>query len=195
MLSWPATVVLVSAMSAGVAFHFDGSRALRSRIGAAAAAGFLALLGLVVGGHTAPPALAATVALLGAAAVIDLRTMRIPNAVSIGLAAGALSGWAAGGAPLPALICAFATGLIMLAAYSFGGTGAGDVKALPSLVLAATTPCAQLPTAAFVASSVLLASFGITMALHQLGRMRVNEPVPLAPGLFLAGVAALAVYA
>jgi prepilin peptidase CpaA len=80
--------------------------------------------------------LAAVVAASGAAAVIDLRTGRIPNpftaAVAVGglgLAAFGLTGHSMTGALVGAVL-GFA---LMLPGHLFGGTGAGDVKLLAAL--------------------------------------------------------------
>lgn len=80
--------------------------------------------------------LAAVVAASGAAAVIDLRTGRIPNpltatvaAAGLGLAAFGLTGHSMAGA-LAGAALGFA---LMLPGHLFGGTGAGDVKLLAAL--------------------------------------------------------------
>jgi prepilin peptidase CpaA len=66
-----------------------------------------------------------------AAAVIDLRTRRVPNALTGGLAAVALA-LAAAGLGRVGLAAAFAGGLLglvfMLPGHLLGATGAGDVK-------------------------------------------------------------------
>ncbi len=80
--------------------------------------------------------LAALVAATGAAAVIDLRTGRIPNpltaaiaAAGLGLTAFGLTGHSMTGALLGAVI---GFGL-MLPGHVLGGTGAGDVKLVAAL--------------------------------------------------------------
>ena len=80
--------------------------------------------------------LAAVVAASGAAAVIDVRTGRIPNlltapvaAAGLGLAAFGLTGHSMTGALVGAVL-GFA---LMLPGHIFGGTGAGDVKLLAAL--------------------------------------------------------------
>ena len=80
--------------------------------------------------------LAAVVAASGAAAVIDLRTGRIPNPLTavvavggLGLAAFGLTGHSMTGALVGAVL-GFA---LMLPGHLFGGTGAGDVKLLAAL--------------------------------------------------------------
>jgi prepilin peptidase CpaA len=80
--------------------------------------------------------LAAVAAAAGAAAVIDLRTGRIPNpltaliaATGLGLAAFGLTGHSVTGALAGAAV-GFA---LMLPGHLFGGTGAGDVKLVAAL--------------------------------------------------------------
>ena len=66
-----------------------------------------------------------------AAAVIDLRTRRVPNALTIAIAVAGLALAATGMGPL-GLAAAFGGGLagllLMLPGHLFGATGAGDVK-------------------------------------------------------------------
>ena len=80
--------------------------------------------------------LAAVVAASGAAAVIDLRTGRIPNPLTAAVAAGGL-GLAAfgltGHSMAGALVGAALGFALMLPGHIFGGTGAGDVKLLAAL--------------------------------------------------------------
>ena len=80
--------------------------------------------------------LAAIVAASGTAAVLDLRTGRIPNpltatvaAAGVGLSAFGLTGQSMAGA-LAGAVVGFA---LMLPGHIFGGTGAGDVKLLAAL--------------------------------------------------------------
>lgn len=66
-----------------------------------------------------------------AGAVIDLRTRRVPNALTLGLAASGLAAAAAGvsGISLGAALAGFALGMaLMLPGHLIAGTGAGDVK-------------------------------------------------------------------
>jgi prepilin peptidase CpaA len=80
--------------------------------------------------------LAAVVAASGTAAVIDLRTGRIPNPLTAAVAAGGL-GLAAfgltGHSMTGALVGAVLGFALMLPGHLFGGTGAGDVKLLAAL--------------------------------------------------------------
>ena len=68
-----------------------------------------------------------------AGAVVDVRTRRVPNVVTFGLAGTGLIVAATGLGNLGLLtaVAGCATGLgLMLPGYLFGGTGAGDVKLL-----------------------------------------------------------------
>ena len=80
--------------------------------------------------------LAAVVAASGTAAVIDLRTGKIPNPLTAAVAAGGL-GLAAfgltGHSMAGALVGALLGFVLMLPGHIFGGTGAGDVKLLAAL--------------------------------------------------------------
>jgi prepilin peptidase CpaA len=83
-----------------------------------------------------PVAVAAVIAASSIAAVIDLRTRRVPNvltasivAVGLGLAALHLTH-----VSLPAAAAGMAVGLLlMLPGHFLGGTGAGDVKLMAAL--------------------------------------------------------------
>jgi prepilin peptidase CpaA len=71
-----------------------------------------------------------------ASSVIDLRTRRVPNALTLGVAstgvAFAALDWTA--VSVPAAIGGCALGIaLMLPGHLFGGTGAGDVKLLGAL--------------------------------------------------------------
>jgi len=68
---------------------------------------------------------------LGGSAIIDLRTRRIPNALTMSLAATGMLCAATGisGLSLGAALGGFTLGLVMmLPGHLLGGTGAGDVK-------------------------------------------------------------------
>ena len=83
-------------------------------------------------------ALALTIVVAGAgtAAVIDIRTRRVPNAVTMSLAGAGLL-LAAAGLGRVGVMAALAGGLLgfalMLPGHFFGATGAGDVKLLSAL--------------------------------------------------------------
>ena len=75
--------------------------------------------------------LAALVAGVGTAAVVDVGRRRIPNAISLATAAAGLmlAATGASGVTLTASIAGFAIGfLLMLPGHVLGATGAGDVK-------------------------------------------------------------------
>ena len=77
--------------------------------------------------------LAIVLAGTGVGAVIDVRTRRVPNVVTLSLAATGFLVAAAGLGPIgpAAALAGFAVGLaLMLPGYLMGGTGAGDVKLL-----------------------------------------------------------------
>ena len=70
---------------------------------------------------------------VGTGAFIDLRTRRVPNAVTVPLAAMGVAAAAAGltGLSVKAAMVGLALGLLfMMPGYVFGATGAGDVKLL-----------------------------------------------------------------
>jgi len=118
---------------------------------------------------------AAVVALVAAAAaLIDVRTGRIPNVLTASTAAFGLLLAALGGTnPLAAAVAGGALGLaLMTPGYVLGGTGAGDVKlmaALGTLLGPAATVWAFLVTAVAggalaVGHAVRRRRLGITMA-------------------------------
>ena len=86
-------------------------------------------------------------------AVIDLRTRRVPNALTLGLAASGVAAAATGvsGLTVSASLTGFAVGLaLMLPGHLIAGTGAGDVKlfaASGTLVGPATIATAFIYTA------------------------------------------------
>jgi prepilin peptidase CpaA len=83
-----------------------------------------------------PTVLVALAAGVGAAAFIDLRTRRVPNALTIPLAAIGIACAASGvsGLTLRASLVGLLLGLaLMLPGYLFGATGAGDVKLLAAV--------------------------------------------------------------
>jgi prepilin peptidase CpaA len=84
-----------------------------------------------------PPApVVAVVAVVVAASACDLRTRRIPNALTIGAAAvavvlhGVLSGWSG----VSWAVAGWAVGLVLFfPLFALGGMGAGDVKLLAAI--------------------------------------------------------------
>jgi prepilin peptidase CpaA len=107
-----------------------------------------------------------TALLLGAGAVVDIRTRRIPNVVTLATALVGL-GLAAAGVTQVTIAQSVAGGilgaLLMMPGYLLGATGAGDVKALGAagaLLGVRRVPAAFLYTAiagGVVAVAVLLA--------------------------------------
>ncbi|MBI2835978.1 MAG: prepilin peptidase [Acidobacteria bacterium] len=80
--------------------------------------------------------LAAVITTAGAATVIDIRTRRIPNALTVATAALGLALGASGasGVSVGSSVAGFALGmLLMLPGHLLGATGAGDVKLLAAL--------------------------------------------------------------
>ena len=130
------------------------------------------------------PALAA---LLCAAAVFDLRTRRIPNAlVGTGVAAG-LAGhlWLGGGAGLAWSLAGAAAALPLLLLYAARLFGAGDVKLLMAV--------GALAGPAFLPWTLLGAVFaGGVFAVFRLlwGRAFVHQPrrMPFAPAIAIGAV-------
>jgi prepilin peptidase CpaA len=80
--------------------------------------------------------LIAVVAASATAAAIDLRTRRVPNALTLAIAAAGvgLAATGAGRVSVASAIGGLVIGiLLMLPGHIFGGTGAGDVKLLGAL--------------------------------------------------------------
>lgn len=108
---------------------------------------------------------------MGAAAVIDLRTRRIPNiltatlaAIGIGLAAAGFGRVGLGAALLGCLL-----GLaFMMPGHIFGATGAGDVKLLAAVgTLLGPTGVAV----AFMYTAILGGALALVVAIHR-GRLQ-----------------------
>jgi prepilin peptidase CpaA len=80
--------------------------------------------------------LAAVLAGAGTGAAIDIRTRRIPNAITFGTAALGLTlaatGWS-GVSPTSSLVGLVLGLLLMLPGHFFGATGAGDVKLMAAV--------------------------------------------------------------
>ena len=114
---------------------------------------------------------------VGAAAVIDLRTRRIPNALTASLA-GAGFLLAATGLGRVGVMAALAGGLagvlLMLPGHMFGGTGAGDVKLLGAIgTLLGPGDTFRACLVAMIAGGVL----ALIVAVHR-GRLRqIGRPV------------------
>jgi leader peptidase (prepilin peptidase)/N-methyltransferase len=151
----------------------------------------LAVGGLVAAGLGRSPvgviASAGAVALLSAAASIDLRERRVPNVLTysgivLALTAGALAGALA----LAALGCLVATGLMgLMYVIGRGRLGMGDVK-LAAAVGAAVGPAA-VPL--FLLTSGIAGAVG-ALALLAAGRGR-HGTMPYAPALVVGALVAL----
>lgn len=137
--------------------------------------------------------LRALLIVLTAAAVIDIRTLRIPNEVSVAAFVSAVVEWAAAGTHAMPIIAAGATAAMMLVAFVLGGAGGGDVKVLPSLVLAATATFSGPAVTMLAASVLLLTVFLIALAFHVLSGAGRNGASALAPSMLLAGALPLTV--
>ena len=99
----------------------------------------------------------------GIAAAIDLRTRRVPNALTLALAAS--------GAGRVGVVAALAGGLVglllMLPGHLFGATGAGDVKLLAA---AGTLLGPGAVVAAFVATAIAGGLLALAVAVRR-GRL------------------------
>ena len=112
-------------------------------------------------------ALIAVAAGSAAAAVIDLRTRRVPNVLTLAIAAtGVLV--AAAGVGRVSVVGAIAGGvvgmLLLLPGHIFGGTGAGDVKLLGALGTL-LGPTATLT--AFLAMAITGGLMALAIAVHR----------------------------
>jgi prepilin peptidase CpaA len=118
-------------------------------------------------------------AVLLAAAACDLRTFRIPNALSILLAAGALV-LAFPGTPMAALsrlACAAVVSALALALYLRGLMGGGDLKLLAAAAL-------WIPFPQLAGFATLL---GLAGALQGLGTLLWVRIVPSSEGMLARG--------
>jgi prepilin peptidase CpaA len=118
-----------------------------------------------------PLALTVVVAGAGTAAAIDMRTRRVPNALTVSLAGAGVT-LAATGIGRIDLLAAVAGGclglLLMLPGYLFGATGAGDVKLL------AATGTLLGPPDTFRAFMVALIVGGALALIVAVGRGRLR---------------------
>lgn len=122
----------------------------------------------------------------GAAAVIDLRTRRVPNALTLSLAASGVASAASGfsGLTVGASLAGFAIGLLlMLPGHLIAGTGAGDVK----LFAAAGTLVGPVSIAtAFLYTAIAGGALALVVAAR---RRRLQRTLEATAGL-VAGSAA-----
>lgn len=133
--------------------------------------------------------LAAIVAGAGSGAVIDLRTRRVPNVVTAGLAVAGLglAAWGASGVTLGASLEGLALGLaLMLPGHIVGATGAGDVK-LFSAVGAVVGVQRVLP--AFLGAAIVGGLIAVMVAVR---RRRLKETLAGTARLVASGGATAA---
>jgi len=119
----------------------------------------------------------------GAAAIIDLKTRRVPNALTAGMAVAgrALAGIADGRTGLLTALAGCLVGaVLMLPGHVFGGTGAGDVKLL------AASGALLGPTLIFRAFLATALAGGILAVLVAIQRRRLTQTL-LATGELAAG--------
>jgi prepilin peptidase CpaA len=125
----------------------------------------------------------------GASAVVDLRTRRVPNWLTLGIAALGLTFAAARIGPLSigAALAGFAIGLVlMLPGHIVGATGAGDVKLFAAVgTLLGPTSIAV----AFVYTAILGGALALAVALH---RGRLNDTLQETATLVMTGGANVA---
>ena len=131
--------------------------------------------------------LLAVVAASGAAAAIDVRTGKIPNRLTAGVAVLGIALTAAGwtGHSMAAAVIGGGIGFVMmLPGHVFGGTGAGDVK----LVAALGTLLG--PAGAFMAVLYGAVAGGVLAVAHALRRRRLATTLSRTARLVAAPVEA-----
>jgi prepilin peptidase CpaA len=143
---------------------------------------------------TAPLALAVLLLGTGAGALVDLRTRRVPNRLTLTLATVglALAATGLGGVGVIAACAGAATGLLlMLPGYLFGATGGGDVK----LLAAAGTLLGPGATVwAFVATLIAGGVLALGVAVRRRWARETDNRFAYAPAI-AAGVTLAAVFA
>jgi prepilin peptidase CpaA len=106
------------------------------------------------------------------ATIVDVRTRRIPNALTFGIAAFgfAMAGTGASGLSFGSALAGCALGLaLMLPGHVYGGTGAGDVKFLAALG-AVVGPGRIVATFLYGAIAGGVIAIGFACARGRLGR-------------------------
>lgn len=130
----------------------------------------------------------------GAAAVVDLRMRRVPNGLTLALAAAglALAVTGFGRVGVIAACAGAAIGLLlMLPGYLFGGTGGGDVK----LLAAAGTVLGPGATVwAFVATLIAGGALALIVAVQRRSARCTDNSFAYAPAI-AAGVTLAMVFA
>ena len=120
----------------------------------------------------------------GVGAVVDLQTRRVPNALTLGVAAAglALAASAKGSVSLPAASAGLALGLVlMLPGHVIGATGAGDVK------LFAAMGALLGPRTIAVAFVYTAIAGGLLAAIVAMNRRSLSRTVERAAALVATG--------
>jgi prepilin peptidase CpaA len=118
------------------------------------------------------------------AAVADLRTRRVPNEVSLGIAAIgiALAATHVTNVPVASAVGGLAVGLVlMLPGHVIGATGAGDVKLFAAV---ATLLGPTRTVAAFAYTAILGAALALVVAVN---RRRLHETLQQTATLVMTG--------
>lgn len=158
-----------------------------STLQTATAAGVLTAAAPALAG--ASPALVVLFGITGAAAMTDARENRIPNALSLVATVTAALAWVQAGAPLPAALIAVVGALTLHLMWVEGALGGGDVKFVPSLILAVASVGDPVTSASrAVLLVVVLLGVAICWAgalAHERGPLLVGGPLALAVSLTL----------
>lgn len=138
-----------------------------------------------------PFALVVVLAGTGAAAIIDLRTRRVPDRLTLALAATGLA-LAATGLGRVGMVAACAGALIglllMLPGYLFGATGGGDVK----LLAAAGTLLGPADTVwAFVATLMAGGALALVAAVRRRRMQPADRRFAYAPAIAIGTLVAV----
>lgn len=210
-----AAVSAVAATAAGWGRKW-GSGTLVMIAVTAAVSGASGAAVIYTAGHDAPTSALQSaywvLTLSAAAASIDLQTRIIPNPICAATAAVAIAGWAASGFNAYAAGIAVAAALFMLGAFLAGGCGAGDVKLLPSVVLAVTA-LRHEPYEVLLTAQAFFAVMAVAFIVQWAGTRLVtrgmvspagsgapvpagaeqgeSEAVPLGPAIFIAALVAV----
>jgi len=115
-------------------------------------------------------------ATIGVAAVQDAREGRISNGTSLVALVASVTAWLSAGLPVWSAAIAAAYGLLLVAAWTFGVVGGGDVKLLPSAAL----------TVGVVGGPLLLVPVMVMIGLVTAVWMVASreQTAPFAPGMF-----------
>jgi prepilin peptidase CpaA len=125
------------------------------------------------------------------AAVIDLRTRRVPNAVTLSIATVgmAIAASGVGRVSVAAAIGGAVVGvLLLMPGHIFGGTGAGDVKLLGALGTL-LGPAATLT--AFLATAVTGGVMALAIAVHRRRTGDIDHRFAYAPAIAVGACVAV----